>query len=260
MDAQRKPPAMLFVLIVSALATLIAPAGAAPGAGARAQLIEGGAAAAGRFAGLRIQLPADAITYWRDPGDAGVAPSFDFSKSENLGSAEVLFPAPARFDEAGAQIIGYRREVVLPLRVTARDPSRPIALAVAVDYALCANICIPARADLRLDLPPQAEAAPGFAAAMARVPRRVAAEEAAALARLSRAPDRDGKPQWLLRLTTPAPDVFAEPPAGFHVESRKTPEGFLLTLDERPAPDALPPALRITVAGEAPFEFSQELK
>jgi len=254
MDAQRKPPVLLFVLIVSALAAFFGRAAAAPAAG-QAQLIDGGLAATGRYAGLRLRLPDDALTYWRDPGDAGVAPNFDFSRSENLDSAEPLFPLPARFDEAGLQAIGYQHEVVFPLRLKARDPSRPIALAVAVDYAVCAKLCIPAHADLRLDLPPQGEAAPGFAEVLAKIPRRLDGRETLDFASLTPA----GAAQWVLRGKTEAKDLFVEAPAGFHVDSKKTPDGFLLTLDARPTPDALP-SLRVTWAGEPPVEFSLDLK
>ncbi|MBB4199685.1 hypothetical protein GGD83_003506 [Rhodoblastus sphagnicola] len=228
-------------------------AGAAPVADA--QLIDGGLASSGRYAGLRIRLPGDALTYWRDPGDAGVAPNFDFSKSDNLGSAEALFPVPARFDEAGFQAIGYKHEVVFLLRLSAKDPAGTIGLAVAVDYAVCAQLCIPAHADLRLDLPPQGVAPPGFAEYFARIPRPLDARETSGFASVARA----GAAQWFLRTTTGVTDVFVEAPAGVHVESQRTPEGVLLTLDQRPASDA-PPSLRFTLAGAAPVEFSLDLK
>jgi hypothetical protein len=262
MDAQRKPPANLFVLAVVATAiSMLAftQAGAAPGAAAQAELIDGGGASPERYAGLRLRLADDALTYWRDPGDAGVAPTFDFSGSQNLGAAEALFPLPSRFEEAGATAIGYKREVVFPLRLSAKDPSRPIALAVAVDYAVCAKICIPGHADLRLDLPPRGEAAPGFATFSARVPRVLDAREAAGFANITRMSDAGGKPQWLLRLARPAADVFVEAPSGFHLASSRQGDDFLLLLDESPKAAA---TLRVnlTVAGETPVEFPMKLK
>jgi hypothetical protein len=259
MDAQRKPPAILFVLIFFGLAPL-APARATSTVQAEVELIDGGADARGRLAGVRLRLPGESLTYWRDPGDAGVAPSFDFSHSDNLVAADVLFPAPARLDEAGAEEFGYRHEVTFPLRVTARDPSRPIRLVVGVDYALCEKLCIPGHADLRLDLPPQGEAAPGFSKLLARVPRVLAAGEIEAFATVSRIGDSGGPPQWLVRLTRPADDLFVEAPAGFHFSSRRAGDGFVIVLDQG-ADNALPNApLRVTVAGEAPVEFFLSLK
>src|SRR5262245_10040225 len=45
-------------------------------------------------AGIEIKLLPGWKTYWRYPGDSGVPPAFDFSASQNLKSATVLFPAP----------------------------------------------------------------------------------------------------------------------------------------------------------------------
>jgi hypothetical protein len=262
MNAQKKAPANLFVLIVfaSAMALLAhMQVGAAPFA--EAGLIDGGGAAPERYAGLRIRLPDDALTYWRDPGDAGAAPTFDFAGSGNLASAEPLFPLPSRFEEAGASAIGYKGEVVFPLRLTAKDPARPIALAVVLDYAVCAKICIPGHAELRLELPPQGEADPGFAAFLARVPRELDAQAAEAFASAARLPDEGGRPQWLLRLARPASDVFVEAPPGFHVASRGRGGDFVLAVDDSPKPGAAPHApVRITAASAPPVEFSLSLK
>ena len=53
-------------------------------------------------AGIEIKLQPGWKTYWRYPGDSGVPPRFDFSGSENLKTAKVLYPAPHLFtDEAG---------------------------------------------------------------------------------------------------------------------------------------------------------------
>jgi len=256
MDAQRKPPAILFVLIILT-AGLFAPlVRAAPGSG-EAQLIDGGVIAGARYAGLRIRLPADALTYWRDPGEAGVAPNFDFSRSENLDAVEVLYPAPARFEEGGAQANGYKQDVVFPVRLKARDADRPIALALALDYAVCAKLCIPAHADLRLDLPPRAEASPEVAAALAQVPRPLTAEETKAFAALQRAPEQN----WRLTLTAPARELFVEAPNGFFVESRGAGKNFVLAVTGHPADRDVPSEpLRLTATGEKPVEFFLSLK
>ena len=45
-------------------------------------------------AGIEIKLKQGWKTYWRYPGDSGVPPAFDFSKSQNVKSVTVLYPAP----------------------------------------------------------------------------------------------------------------------------------------------------------------------
>jgi DsbC/DsbD-like thiol-disulfide interchange protein len=126
-------------------------------------------------AGVEIRLDPGWKTYWRDPGDSGVPPTFDFAGSTNVKSVTVLWPAPERFaDGAGGHSIGYHGDVVLPLRITADDPTRRSALHVKLGYAVCGNICIPAEANLDLKLSADAGAEePALLAAEARVPRRV---------------------------------------------------------------------------------------
>src|ERR1700721_3864575 len=84
----------------------------------RARLIAGG----GDLAGFEIALSPGAITYWRDPGDAGLPPTLDFSGSDNVASVVPEFPAPKRIKEAdGGEAFGYAGGVVLQLRVKPRD-------------------------------------------------------------------------------------------------------------------------------------------
>src|SRR4029079_11227595 len=86
-------------------------------------------------------------------GDSGVPPSFDFSKSENVKAATVLFPAPSRFpDGAGGSSIGYKAGVLLPVHVVPNDPKKPAVLRVKLDYGVCEKLCVPADANLELKL------------------------------------------------------------------------------------------------------------
>lgn len=101
--------------------------------------------------GIAIQLDPGWKTYWRTPGDSGVPPRFDFSKSENIDSVTVLWPAPKPFDDgAGGQSLGYRNGVVIPLRITTRNPERPVILRAAISYAVCEKVCIPVEANAEL--------------------------------------------------------------------------------------------------------------
>ena len=87
-------------------------------------------------AGVEIKLDPGWKTYWRDPGDSGVPPTFDFSGSDNVKSATVLWPAPERFsDGAGGNSIGYVDHVILPLQVAAAR--RGEAIVAASQARLC---------------------------------------------------------------------------------------------------------------------------
>ncbi|MBC7578133.1 MAG: cytochrome C biogenesis protein [Tardiphaga sp.] len=101
--------------------------------------------------GIAIQLAPGWHTYWRNPGDSGVPPRFDFSKSDNVDSVTVLWPAPKQFDDgAGGQSLGYKKALILPLRVVAKDASKPLTLRAKIDYAVCEKLCIPVEAKAEL--------------------------------------------------------------------------------------------------------------
>ena len=129
-----------------------------------------------RMAGLRIALAPGWKTYWRNPGEAGIPPRFDWTGSQNVAEVAVIWPRPHAFDSYGYQTIGYKGDVTLPLRVTPKDPARPVALRLALEYGVCADVCVPERAELALNVAPDeaGEAAPIRASWDARI--RPAAE------------------------------------------------------------------------------------
>jgi DsbC/DsbD-like thiol-disulfide interchange protein len=217
-------------------------------------------AAGDRLAGFEIKLAPGAITYWRDPGDAGVPPTFDFGGSENVAKAEVAFPAPKRMKESdGGEAFGYDGDVLFPVRVEPRDPGKPVTLSLNVNYAVCEKVCLPAQAHLKLPLADAASPhASRVAAALAAVPRAVAPE---ALGRLT---SRDGESwRFCLPHETGAPrDLFVEPPAGWWITAGAEPEQqgcFKLALREKPKDAVFPVALRLTLTGgDGPVETTVE--
>jgi DsbC/DsbD-like thiol-disulfide interchange protein len=101
--------------------------------------------------GIAFQLQAGWKTYWRTPGDSGVPPRFDFSKSENIEAVTVLWPAPTKFDDgAGGHSLGYHNQIVLPLRIVAKAADKPVKLRAAINYAVCEKLCIPVEANAEL--------------------------------------------------------------------------------------------------------------
>src|SRR6202789_2056017 len=146
----------------------------------QARLIAGG----GNLAGFEIALSPGAITYWRDPGDAGLPPTLDFSGSDNVASVEPQFPAPKRIKEAdGGEASGYDGSVVFPLAVKPRDPTKPVTLKLTADFAVCEKVCLPAKAHLELKLPstPASPLSGAIQAALSTVPRAVPPKDLGAL-------------------------------------------------------------------------------
>ncbi len=105
------------------------------------------------IAGLSIRLAAGWKTYWRAPGDGGIPPRFNWSGSRNLADVQVQFPVPQVMDQYGIRTIGYERDVVFPLMVTAKDPSKPIELYGEIDMGVCEEVCLPYRMEVSGMLP-----------------------------------------------------------------------------------------------------------
>src|SRR3954467_1133664 len=115
------------------------------------RLVAGSRSGAVLLGGIAFQLQPGWHTYWRNPGDSGVPPRFDFSKSDNLETVTVLWPAPMKFDDgAGGTALGYGKQVVLPLRIVAKNTDRPVTLRADISYAVCEKICIPVEASAEL--------------------------------------------------------------------------------------------------------------
>ena len=117
------------------------------------RLLAGSRSGAVLLGGIAIQLQPGWKTYWRTPGDSGVPPRFDFSKSDNVEAVTVLWPAPMKFDDgAGGTALGYKQQVVLPLRIVAKNADKPVTLRANINYAVCDKICIPVEANAELGI------------------------------------------------------------------------------------------------------------
>jgi DsbC/DsbD-like thiol-disulfide interchange protein len=168
-------------------------------------------------AGLGIRLKPGWHTYWRYPGDAGVPPRFDFAGSQNVKAVEVLWPAPQRIAEESLVAIGYTGDLTLPLVIVPQNAAKPVVLRLKLDYAVCEKLCVPAEGRSELVLaggPSSLDAA--LAAAVARVPQKVALGQGPALAVKSvRREDGAAKPRIIVDVAAPPGTdavLFAEGP------------------------------------------------
>src|SRR6478672_8465871 len=222
--------------------------------------------------GVAIQLQPGWKTYWRTPGDSGVPPRFDFSKSDNVEAVTVLWPAPKKFDDgAGGASLGYKHQVVLPLRIVAKNADKPVTLRADINYAVCEKLCIPVDAKAELAFASVASTEDGnLSEALNTVPKPANVGDPNALT--IRDVKRDGKSSVLVDVTAPeGKDVslFVEGP---------TPDWALPVpklVDNSPPGvkrfafelDGLPPgvspegaALKLTlVGGDKAYEFNVNL-
>jgi DsbC/DsbD-like thiol-disulfide interchange protein len=122
-------------------------------------------------AGVEIKLARGWKTYWRYPGDSGIPPRFDFAASSNVKSVTVLWPAPHRLKDASGQSIGYKDQLIFPLRVVPQDAAQPVTLRLNLEYGVCEKLCVPVQTNAELVLARAPSAQDGaLAAAEAQVP------------------------------------------------------------------------------------------
>lgn len=93
---------------------------------------------------VEIALMAGWKTYWRSPGDSGIPPEFDFSRSTSFEAGAVAFPVPEWIMQSGSGFYGYRNTVSFITTGTATDPDASIGLDLLI--GVCEEICIPATA------------------------------------------------------------------------------------------------------------------
>jgi len=105
--------------------------------------------------GLQIELDPGWKTYWRIPGDSGIPPQIKWDGSTNIKSIELSWPTPHRFIDKYGMSIGYKNEIVLPVKIVPKDKTAPIHLALELNYAVCAEVCLPASANMTLEIKPE---------------------------------------------------------------------------------------------------------
>lgn len=174
------------------------------------------------FAGVELQMPKEWKTYWRNPGEAGgIPPEFDFAGSDNLESATVLYPAPHRLvDPKAGTNIGYKDHVIFPVRVTAKDKTKPVSLKLNATYGVCKDICVPAEASLEIDIVPGVAASPELTIALATVPASVPDPAKDPVLKSWRIDDAAAKPKLVLEVKDPGgdgADAFLFSPDGLYM-------------------------------------------
>jgi DsbC/DsbD-like thiol-disulfide interchange protein len=237
------------------------------------RLLAGSRSGAVLLGGIAIQLEPGWKTYWRTPGDSGVPPRFDFSKSENVDAVTVLWPAPMKFDDgAGGTSLGYKQQVVLPLRIVAKNADKPLTLRANINYAVCEKLCIPVETSVELAFASVASTEDGaLSSALDAVPKPANIGDPNPVT--IRDVKRSGKSTVLVDVTAPegkdvslfvegpTPD-WALPVPKLEPNSPPGVKRFFFELDGLP-PGANPDgaALKLTlVGGDRAYEFNTNLE
>jgi DsbC/DsbD-like thiol-disulfide interchange protein len=195
-------------LLISAFATVFAKLAYAEGPPWSARLLQGGFDGANWWAGLAIDLQPGWKTYWRVPGDGGIAPDIQ-ATGENVAAQKILFPLPHRFETEAGITIGYKEQVVFPLVLTPKDTSQPVAVTIKSFLGVCDEVCIPAQHEGSLNFDPKKAAAPDQAL-ISQWQALVPAAGDTGPVTAARVDLTGGKPVLVLALSSPLTDIFVE--------------------------------------------------
>jgi DsbC/DsbD-like thiol-disulfide interchange protein len=224
----------------------------------RVRLVSGGLSDGRRLAGIEIQLDPGFKTYWRTPGDSGLPPRFDWGGTSNAASIALEWPAPQRTIDPGGVAYSYTERVLFPVIVMPEADGQPTFLHLAVEYGVCKDICIPARAELELALADDPRHRVSIDAARDAVPRPVPVGADAPLAIRSVTMVPGKKPSIEVEVRVPAgmrPSLFAEGPDGSFVSTSEptSDQRFIVTVEELPKDvrGSIPLRLTLTAGGEA---------
>ncbi|MEX2942039.1 protein-disulfide reductase DsbD family protein [Serratia fonticola] len=116
---------------------------------------------------LAVELEKGWKTYWRSPGEGGIAPAITWQG--NPPPATWFWPTPQRFDVAGISTQGYQQRVTLPIVLKGAVPQQ---LEGRLTLSTCSNVCILTDYPFKLDLTTPADPTfnHDFAQAMGQVP------------------------------------------------------------------------------------------
>ena len=125
--------------------------------------------------GIRLKMADGWHTYWRNPGDSGMATTVKWTLPRGFEAGELRWPYPRRFRSKTSNTFGYDDEAMLLADLSAPTPiSGAAQVRAKVSWLECRKICVPGEADLSLTLPePDPAKKAAHAAAIAAARRRI---------------------------------------------------------------------------------------
>ncbi len=113
-------------------------------------------------AGLVLTMEEHWHVYWINAGDSGEPPHIKWTLPAGLTAGPMLFPPPSRLPLGPLMDFGYEETAAFPVTFTAAPGMKPgpIHIDALVDWLVCAQVCIPGKAHLGLNLTVGRPAAP----------------------------------------------------------------------------------------------------
>ncbi|MGP8020069.1 MAG: protein-disulfide reductase DsbD family protein [Limisphaerales bacterium] len=107
------------------------------------------------WAGVDLKMDPGWHTYWKNPGEAGMATKIQWQLPPGITAGEIQWPLPEKLPPAEVTTYGYNNEVVLlvPLKLAADlKPGMALDLKANVSWLECKEECIPGKATVEATL------------------------------------------------------------------------------------------------------------
>ena len=132
--------------------------------------------------GVRLRMAEHWHTYWRNPGDSGLATEIAWTLPPGFSAGPIQWPTPSRIPIGPLVNFGYEDEETLLVEITPPQTlaaGRSAELKAQVNYLVCERECIPGEAALSASVPTAAAGQGGpdgasayiFEAARAALPK-----------------------------------------------------------------------------------------
>ncbi len=102
------------------------------------------------WAGVDMKMEPDWHTYWKNPGEAGMATKIEWQLPPGVTAGEIQWPLPEKLPPAEVTTYGYNDEVMLivPLKLANDLNPGPLDLKAKVSWLECKEACIPGGQDV----------------------------------------------------------------------------------------------------------------
>src|SRR6185312_9210401 len=106
------------------------------------------------LAGVHLKMEPGWHTYWKNPGEAGMATKIVWNLPAGVTAGAILWPLPEKLPPAEVTTYGYQNEVVLLVELKLAADVKPGALKLSakVSWLECKEQCIPADAMVQATL------------------------------------------------------------------------------------------------------------
>ncbi len=102
------------------------------------------------LAGVELRSAAGWHTYWRNPGESGLATRIEWTLPSGVSAEEIRWPVPEKLVEADIVTYVYRQPAILivPLKTAATAPAGSVQIKARVSWLECDKECVPGNARL----------------------------------------------------------------------------------------------------------------